>query len=132
MGDSCTKLAQTMFSLIPKNVASERPIALQPSMIRWWEELRAPEVLRWQQKYRIEWDARDGRYGGAERTVCETLLGDGKIQLSGRRKYQGAISPRPGRDESFRVGQSSSGAGVGEEDSAGAMRVRRAPAESSG
>ena len=27
----------TMFFLIPKNVTSERPIALKPTLIRWWE-----------------------------------------------------------------------------------------------
>ena len=36
----CTAL----FLLIPKNVTSERPIALMPTLIRWWEALRAPEV----------------------------------------------------------------------------------------
>ena len=64
----------TMFCMLPKNVASERPIALVPTMIRWWEALRAPEVAKWQCKCRIEWDATDGRSGGAERIVRETLL----------------------------------------------------------
>ena len=27
----------TMFFLIPKNVTSERPIALLPTLVRWWE-----------------------------------------------------------------------------------------------
>ena len=31
----------TMFFLIPKNATSERPIALMPTLIRWWEALRA-------------------------------------------------------------------------------------------
>ena len=26
----------TMFFLIPKNVTSERPVALMPTLIRWW------------------------------------------------------------------------------------------------
>ena len=34
----------TMFFLTPKNVTIERPIALMPTLIRWWEALRAPEV----------------------------------------------------------------------------------------
>ena len=34
-----------------------------PIMIRLWEVPRAPEVLRWQQEYRVEWDATDGRNG---------------------------------------------------------------------
>ena len=29
-----------------KNVTSERPIALMPTLIRWWEALRAPEVAK--------------------------------------------------------------------------------------
>ena len=36
----------TMFVLIPKNVTSERPIALMTTLIRWWEALRAPEVAK--------------------------------------------------------------------------------------
>ena len=40
----------TMFFLIPKNVTSERPIAVMPTLIRWWEVVRAPE------------DATDGRH----------------------------------------------------------------------
>ena len=43
----------TMFFLIPKNVTSERPIAPMPTLMRWWEALRAPEVAKWQQKYRV-------------------------------------------------------------------------------
>ena len=34
----------TMFFLTPKNVTSERPIALMPTLIRWWEALSA---LKW-------------------------------------------------------------------------------------
>ena len=41
--ETCT----TMFFLIPKNVTSERPIALMPTLIRWWEALRAREVMKW-------------------------------------------------------------------------------------
>ena len=59
----------TMFFLIPKNLTFERPIAVMPTKIRWWEALRAPEVATWQQKYCIDWDATDGRNGGAQRTV---------------------------------------------------------------
>ena len=55
----------TMFFLIPKNVTSERPIALMPTLIRWWEALRALEVAKWQQECRVGWDAADGRNGGA-------------------------------------------------------------------
>ena len=37
------------------------------------EGMRAPEFAKGQQTYRIEWDARDGRNGGAERIVWKTL-----------------------------------------------------------
>ena len=34
----------TMFFFVPKNVTSERPIALMPTLIPWWEALR---VAKW-------------------------------------------------------------------------------------
>ena len=58
-----------MFFLILKNATSERPIALMPTLIRWWEALRAPEVAKWQQKHLDDWDATDDRNGGAQQTV---------------------------------------------------------------
>ena len=68
--ETCT----TMFFLIPKNITSERPIALMPTLVRWWEAQRAPEVAKWEQKYRVDWDATDGRTGGAQQTVWELLM----------------------------------------------------------
>ena len=62
----------TMFFLIPKTVSSERPIALMPTLIRWWEALRAPEVAKWQQRYRV---------GGAQQAVWGDFVGDGKIPI---------------------------------------------------
>ena len=53
---------------------SERPIALMPTLIRWWEALRAPEVTKWQMKYRVDWDGTDDRNGGAQQAVCEILM----------------------------------------------------------
>ena len=50
LGEGVTKwnMAATrcamMFFLIPKNDTSERPIAVMPTLIRWWEVVRAPEV----------------------------------------------------------------------------------------
>ena len=68
------QVCTTMLFLIPKNITGERPIALTPMMIRWWEALKAPEVATWQYKSRIEWDATDGRNGGADRPVWEILM----------------------------------------------------------
>ena len=31
-------------------------------------------MAKWQQKYRVDWDAADGRHGGAQRRVWEILM----------------------------------------------------------
>ena len=82
----------TMFFLIPKNVWSERPIALMSTLIRWWEALRAPEVAKWQQKYRVDWDATDGRNGGAQRTVWEVLMDMERFNGKAKAEEQGAVA----------------------------------------
>ena len=38
-----------VFLFSRRNVTSERAISLLPTLIRWWEWLRAPEVSRWQE-----------------------------------------------------------------------------------
>ena len=75
-----------------KNVTSERPIALMPTLIRWWEAMRAPEVARWQQKYRVDWDATDGRNGGGQRTVWEVLMEMEKFDGRAKAEDQGAVA----------------------------------------
>ena len=82
----------TMFFLIPKNVTSERPIALMPTLFRWWEALRAPEVAKWQQKYRVDWDATDGRNGGARQTVWEMLLEMERFSGKAKKEDQGVLA----------------------------------------
>ena len=113
--EQCRKWPQqactTMFFLIPKDVTYERPIALVPTMIRRCEASRAPEVAKWQYKYRIGWDATDGRKGGAQRTVWEILL------VMERFKYQTGEKDQSlglGFGGSFRVCQSPSGMGLGD------------------
>ena len=92
-----------MFFLIPKNVMSERPIALMPTLLRWCEASRAPDVAKWQQKYRVEWDAADGRSGGAQQTVWEIVMEmkrfDGNAK--GRRPRNGGLGAEP--SEGLRV-----------------------------
>ena len=83
---ACTAL----FFLVPKNVTSERPIALVPTLIRWWEALRAPEVAKWQLKYRVEWDATGGRNGGAQQTVWEILMEMERFDGKAKEGEQGA------------------------------------------
>ena len=118
--------------LISKNVTRERPIALMPTLICWWEALRAPEVAKWQQKYRVDWDAAGGRNGGAQRTVWETLM-EMEVQIPSRRGRSGSSGLGSGRGEGLRAGQSPCCVGMGDalqfpkEDFAGAMRAFRAP-----
>ena len=85
---ACTR----MFFLSPKNVTTERPIALMPAMVRWWEPLRTPEIAKWQHKYRFQWDTIDGRNGGAERAVWETLLEMERFTYHAGERYQGATA----------------------------------------
>ena len=54
------KRAQGCFFLRPQNVTSVRPTALMPTVIRWWEAVRAPEVAKWKQKYRLDWEGCHG------------------------------------------------------------------------
>ena len=121
-----------MFFLIPKNVTSERPIALMPTMTRWWKAQRPPELAKWQQKYRIHWGAIDGRKGRAQRTVWAMLLEmiRFKYQAVGRRSRSSSFGLGLGRG--LRAGQPRCGVGLGDalqlpkEDLAGPMRVLRA------
>ena len=85
---ACTR----MFFLNRKNVTFERPIALMLAMVRWWEALRAPEVAKWQHKCRFEWDTTDGRNGGVERTVWETLLEMERFTYHAGERDQGATA----------------------------------------
>ena len=71
-------------------VTSERPIALMPTLIRWWEALRAPEVAKWQQKYRVDWDAADVRNGGVQQAVWEILMEMERLNGKVKEEDQGA------------------------------------------
>ena len=73
------KLTQRCSSLIPKNVTSERPMALVPTLIRWCEAQRASEVAMWQLKYRDDWDATDGRNGGVSANSVVNFDVNGKM-----------------------------------------------------
>ena len=68
------------------------PIALVPTLIRWREALRAPEVAKWQQKYRVDWDATDGHNGGAQRTVWEVLMKMERFNGKAKAEDQGAVA----------------------------------------
>ena len=70
----------------------EADCAFVPTFIRWWEALRAPEVAKWQQKYRVEWDATDGRNGGAQRTVWEVLMEMERFNGNAKKEDQGSVA----------------------------------------
>ena len=78
--------------LVLENVTSERPTALMPTLIRWWEALRALEVAKWQEKYRVDWDATDGRNGGARRTEWEVLMEMERFDGRAKAEEQGAVA----------------------------------------
>ena len=94
--EQCGKWPQqactTMFFLIPKNVTSERTIAHMPTLIRWWEALRVPEVAKWEQKYCADWDATDGRNGEAQRTVWEVLMEMERFNGRAKAEDQGTVA----------------------------------------
>ena len=124
----------TMFFLVPKNVTSGRPIALMPTLIRWWEAVRAPEVAKWQQKYRVDWDSTDGR-NGAQQTVWEILMEMERFNGKAKGEYQGALALVPDMAKALTC-EPPCGFGLGdafqlpEEDLASAVRVLRAPVAS--
>ena len=59
-----------------------------PTLIRWWEALRAPEVAKWQQKYRVDWDATRWPKWRSLADSLGNFDGNGVIQISsGRRRF---------------------------------------------
>ena len=64
----------TLFLLIPKSTTSERPIALLPTLIRWWESLTAPAVVECKGRHNVTWDGCSKYCGIAETVGWETLL----------------------------------------------------------
>ena len=54
--------------------------------------MRAPEVAKWQQKYRVEWDAADGRNGGAQQIVWDILLEMERFNGKAKEEDQGALA----------------------------------------
>ena len=46
----------------------------------------------WQQKYRVDWDATDGRNGGAQRTVWEVLMDMETYEKRAGKQDQGAVA----------------------------------------
>ena len=47
----------TLFLLIPESTTSARPIALLPTLIRWWEWLSSSAVVEWNGRHTITRDA---------------------------------------------------------------------------
>ena len=49
-------------------------------------------MAKWQQKYRVDWDAADGRHGGAQRTVWEVLMETERFYGKAKEEDQGAVA----------------------------------------
>ena len=103
---------------------------------RWREWLRAPEISRWQEVHRVEWDATGVRNGWPGRIVWETLLEMDRFDCRAGEMDQGAVTVMiwPGRP-GFSVSQLCVGWGntypFHQENAASALRLRAPEAGSS-
>ena len=81
----------TMFFWIPKNVTNERPIALVPPLICWWEALRAP---RWRSGSRSNTLIGTLRMAEMEELSRQSgkFVGDGEVQIPSREGELGAVA----------------------------------------
>ena len=73
----------------------------------------ASEVMKWQQRYRIECDASDGRHGGVQRTVWENLMEMEKFNQQAGEEDLGAVGLGSGPGEGLRARQPPSGQWIG-------------------
>ena len=71
-------------------------------------------MAKWQQKYRVDCDATDGRNGGVHRTVWEVLMEMERFngKAKSRRSRSRGLGPRLG--EGIRASQPSCGLGLGD------------------
>ena len=82
-------------------------------------------MAKWQQKFRMDWDAAGGRNGGAQQTVWEILMEMERLNGKAKEEDQGAAGPCEG----FWASQLSCGLGLGDalllpkKDVAGALRL---------
>ena len=70
-------------------------------------------MAKWQQKSRADWDATDGRNGGAQRTVWEILM-EMEVQTPRKGRRFGSSALGAGLREGLRAGQSSCGLSLGD------------------
>ena len=49
-------------------------------------------MAKWQQKYRADWDATDGRNGGAQRTVWDIFMETKRFNGYAKEEDQGAVA----------------------------------------
>ena len=49
-------------------------------------------MAKWQQKYRVEWDATVGRNGGAQRTVWDILMEMERFNGKAKKEDRGAVA----------------------------------------
>ena len=49
-------------------------------------------MVKWQQKYRVDWDTTDGRNGGAQRAVFEKLMDMERFNEKAKAEEQGAVA----------------------------------------
>ena len=128
------KLVRRCFFLIPKNVTSERPLALMPTLIRWWEALRAPDVAKWLQKYRVHLGCyRRANWRSSAQSVWEVFMEMKRFNGRAKSRRKRTVALVAGPCEGIRASQPTDGLGLGDalqlpkEDVAGAVWSFQAP-----
>ena len=62
-------------------------------------------MAKWQQKYRVDWDATDGRNGGAQRTVWEVWMDIERFNGKNRSRGSSGCGLGAGPCEGIRASQ---------------------------
>ena len=98
--------------------------------IRWWEALRAPEV-KWQKKYRAEWDAPEWSKRRSSTNSMGNIDGYGRFNGDAKEEDQGESALVLDLAKASDAGQSPCGLGLAthfpRKDLASAVLVFRAP-----
>lgn len=78
-----------LFCLMPMTATSEPPIALLPTLIRWWEWPKALLSQSGKGRHAVTWDACSQQIGGAEGAGWEALLQMETMDPKERQNFMG-------------------------------------------
>ncbi len=63
-----SEIAALLVCLIPKPSGGRRPVGIEPTLVRLWEKIRKPVVVRWRERVQRQYDA------VMTRTPCEQIV----------------------------------------------------------